>query len=177
MHEVPGHNKARLTIHGICATNAIEDGIIQLSFVARLSCRSRVCGALGTLIFPESTSTSPSIAASKRLFPVPVLPLTTLSSFSGNETLIFLNTYRRSLSVFSSSEGHAIDALSKEIFGESVVFLVISGALRYLSIRVMEMWASIRSVVSSGMTASVTSRLLNTPMAVKATDGVSSPYR
>jgi hypothetical protein len=103
----------------------MEDGMIQLSFVARLSCLSRVCGALGTLIFPESTSTSPSIAASRRLFPVPVLPLTTLSSFSGKETFTFRRTYLRSSSVFSSSEGHAIEALLNEMFGESVVFFVI----------------------------------------------------
>jgi hypothetical protein len=90
---------------------------------------------------------------------------------------MFRKTYRSSPSSFSSSDGQAIDAFSKEIVGESVfvVFLVISGAERYFSIRLQDTQASIRSVVSSGMTASVTSRLLKTPMAVKATEGVRVP--
>ncbi len=56
------------------------------------------------------------------------------------------------------------------------MFLEISGALKYYSILSTEIQASIRSVVSSGMTPSVTSRLPNTPKAVNATEVVSSPY-
>jgi hypothetical protein len=40
----------------------------------------------------------------------------------------------------------------------------------------MEIYASIKSVVSSGITDNVTSRALKTPMAVNATEGVSSRY-
>jgi hypothetical protein len=90
--------------------------------------------------------------------------------------LTLCRTYRSSPSSFSSSDGQAIEAFSNEMFGESLVFLEISGALRYFSMRSIEIYASMRSVVSSGMTASVTSRLPKTPIAVKAIDGVSSPY-
>jgi hypothetical protein len=86
------------------------------------------------------------------------------------------STYLRSPSSLSSSDGHAIEAFSNEILGASKVFFVISGAARYFATLLMEMYASIRSVVSSGMTARVTSRLPKTPMAVKATDGVNFPY-
>ena len=67
-------------------------------------------------------------------------------------------------------------ASSKKILGESLVFLETSGDPKYLSTLVIEMKASMRSVVSSGITDKVTSRLPNTPIAVKATEGVSFPY-
>lgn len=165
------------SIQGICATKAMEVGMIQLEALAVASWRDEDGGGCGTLMRPDRMSTSPRMEARSKLLPVPVLPLTTLSSFSGNEMSMFRKTYRSSPSSFSSSDGQAIDAFSKEIVGESVfvVFLVISGAERYFSIRLQDTQASIRSVVSSGMTASVTSRLLKTPMAVKATEGVRVP--
>ena len=165
------------SIQGICATKAMEVGMIQLEALAFASWRREEGGGLGTLMRPERISTSPRMEARRRDLPVPVLPDTTLSSFSGKEMSRFRSTYRSSPSSFSSSEGQAMLAFSKEMVGELVlvVFLVISGAARYFSIRLQDTQASIRFVVSSGMTASVTSRLLKTPMAVKATDGVRVP--
>ena len=89
----------------------------------------------------------------------------------------FLSTYRWSPNSLSPSDGQAIEAFSKEMFGASFVLTEISGELRYLSIRSIDIYASIRSVVSSGMTDKVTSKLANTPIAVKATDGVSAPFK
>lgn len=92
----------------------MAESMIQLSFVAfdtYLSCSN--C-TLGTLIVPPILSTSPSIPASNRLFPEPVLPETTLNSLSGNRMLMSLKKNRSEPCYTSESDGHAIDAFSKE---------------------------------------------------------------
>lgn len=71
------------SIHGIWATNALAEGMIQFEPLARSSCLSNIEGGFGANILASRRSASPMITASSRLLPDPVLPeiqLATLAS-------------------------------------------------------------------------------------------------
>jgi hypothetical protein len=96
------------SIHGVWATKAIEDGMIQSAAVALLSNRWSTRGARGIVMVPSKTSTSPNMAARSNDFPDLVGPEMIDSELFGNSRLRSRRTNRfsrvnRAASASSSS--------------------------------------------------------------------------